>query len=237
VPSVLIDCFFERLNGYPKDWAIVATDVIRATTTAVTAVDSGLRCYPAASLEDALELADGLDGPLLVGELGGSKPFGFDLNNSPAAVAGLSEPGRAMVLLSTSGTRLICAAARRVPYVACLRNWTAQAERLAEDGRDVALVGAGTRGEFREEDQLCCARIAHRLLAAGFSPVGTQTQELVERWADAGAEEAFELSASSEYLRATGQEADLEFLLTHEDDLVSTFGLVSGEVVRLPETA
>jgi 2-phosphosulfolactate phosphatase len=237
MPSVLVDCFFDRLNGYPKDWTIVAVDVIRATTTAVTAVDTGLRCFPASSLEAAVQLAGELDRPLLVGELGGSKPFGFDLNNSPAEVARRSDVGRPMVLLSTSGTRLICAAGQRGPYVACLRNWTAQAARLAQEGRDVALVGAGTRGEFREEDQLCCAWIADRLIRAGFSPASEDTERLVERWVGIAAAEAFGMSASSEYLRATGQDADLDFLLSHEDDLSSVFGLAEGEIVRFPDAA
>jgi 2-phosphosulfolactate phosphatase len=234
MPSVDVDCFFDRLNDYGEDCTIVAVDVIRSTSTAVTGVDAGRRCFPAPSLEAAMELAEKLDAPLLVGELGGSKPYGFDLNNSPAALAGRSDVGRPMVLLSTSGTRLMCAAGPNGgAHVACLRNWTAQAERLAEDGRDVALVGAGTRGEFREEDQLCCAWIAHRLLGAGFAPANEETAKLVDRWVGVEPADAFSMSRSTEYLRATGQVADLDFILAHQDDIDAVFVLAGGEVVRL----
>ena len=37
--TVVIDCFPESVEAYGRDYVIVAIDVIRATTTAVTAVD------------------------------------------------------------------------------------------------------------------------------------------------------------------------------------------------------
>jgi hypothetical protein len=43
--------------------------MIRASTTAVTAVAAGRLCFPVASLEAAVPLAARLDNPLLVGEL------------------------------------------------------------------------------------------------------------------------------------------------------------------------
>ena len=55
-------------------WTVVGIDVIRATTTAVTAVAAGRRCFPVASLEEAVPLAARLANPLLVGELGGNRP-------------------------------------------------------------------------------------------------------------------------------------------------------------------
>jgi 2-phosphosulfolactate phosphatase len=230
MPSVVIDCFPERARDYWEGHAIVAVDVIRATTTAITAVERGRRCYPVPSLEVAVPLAARLDRPLLVGELGGSVPYGFDVNNSPAELARRNDVERPMILLSTSGTRLLWEArgARRV-YAAALRNWSAQVERLAAEGDAVAVLGAGTRGEFREEDQLCCAWIAQGLLERGFESEGEETDELVERWRGATAD-AFLGSKSVEYLRRTGQDADLEFVLSHVDDLDSTFVLDGDEL-------
>ena len=82
--TVVIDCFPERVEAYRNGYALVAVDVIRATTTAVTCVTLGRRCFPVPSLEEAVPLAARLPNPLLVGELGGSMPYGFDLNNGPA---------------------------------------------------------------------------------------------------------------------------------------------------------
>src|SRR5215467_8428007 len=118
--TVVIDCFPESMQSYRDGYAIVAVDVIRATTTAVTAVAHGRKCYPVPSLEAAVPLAAKLTNPLLVGELGGSMPYGFDLNNSPAELAIRTDIHRPMLLLSTSGTRLICGAVEsQAMYVAC----------------------------------------------------------------------------------------------------------------------
>jgi len=65
--SVVIDCFPDSVRRYREGYAIVAIDVIRATTTAVTAVCLGRRCFPVPSIEHALPIAARLDQPLLVG--------------------------------------------------------------------------------------------------------------------------------------------------------------------------
>src|ERR1043166_2774538 len=84
--SVIIDCLPEQASKYGTDWAIVAIDVIRATTTAITAVADGRRCFPAPTVEAAFEIARGLDRPILAGENGGTMPDGFEMDNSPAEV-------------------------------------------------------------------------------------------------------------------------------------------------------
>src|SRR5581483_7708645 len=112
---------------------------------------------------------------------GGNVPYGFDLNNSPAQVEGLHDLDRPLILLSTSGTKLIHEAARAADavYVGCLRNITATAERLAAGHERVAVLGAGTRGEFRQEDQLGCAWVARALVDAGFEPQDDRTETIV----------------------------------------------------------
>jgi 2-phosphosulfolactate phosphatase len=231
--EVVIDCFPERLTRYGAGWTVVAVDVIRATTTAVTAVAAGRACYPAPTLDAALELAAELDRPLLAGELGGSMPYGFDLNNSPAALASRTDLDRPLVLLSTSGTRLL---SRTLPgqalHAACLRNLTAQVARLAGRHERVAVIGAGARGQFRAEDQLVCARIAGGLADAGYA-TGYRTAQLVERWRDAPVE-VVAGGASADYLRRTGQVDDLEFILAHVDDLDATFELNGRGLVMAP---
>ena len=118
---------------------------------------------------------------------------------------------------------------------ACLRNVTAQAEAL-RDHRRVLILGAGTRGQFREEDQLCAAWIAERLIVSGHSPADARTAALVERWSGAQPE-VLRDSASAAYLIASGQVADLDFVLEHVDDLRCAFRLQGGEVVAAPEAA
>ena len=236
--TVIIDCFPESIESYLDGYVIVAIDVIRATTTAVTAVALGRKCYPVPSLEAAVPLAAKLSNPLLVGELGGSMPYGFDLNNSPADMESRTDIHRPMILLTTSGTRVICGAQDwQAVYVACLRNYKAQIAYLVEHHPRVAVIGAGSRGQFREEDQLCCAWIAEGLLASGYEALDERTTAIIDQWSGVPVD-AISRGASADYLRNSGQLRDLEFILAHVDDCDEVYrfeqGLVVKESVELP---
>ncbi|HET7230267.1 MAG TPA: 2-phosphosulfolactate phosphatase [Longimicrobium sp.] len=231
--TVAIDSLPEAALRYGRGWAVVCVDVIRATTTAVTAAARGIRCFPVPTLDAAAAVASVLDRPLLCGELGGNMPFGFDLTNSPARVDALGDEGRPLVLLSSSGTQLVHNAARSgadAVYVACLRNWGAMASHLFALHPRVAVIGAGTRGEFREEDQRCCALVGAALAAAGHQPASELTRDTLARWHRAPVTGWLQ-SRSVDYLRRSGQLADLDFILAHLNDLTMVFAVEDGEVV------
>lgn len=233
MPTVTIACYEGRLDG--GYGCIVAVDVLRAATTAVTAVALGGRCIAAASLEDAVERASTVEGALLVGELGGHRPYGFDLTNSPVAVSTRADLTAPIVLLSSSGTPLMCHAPAVADdvFAGCLRNISATATAVAAADGPAAVVGAATRGEFREEDQLCCAWIARVLFEAGYRAADAETERLVEVWEGRPVDAILE-SKSATYLRETGQSHDLDFVLTHVDDLPSAFRITDREIVRAP---
>jgi 2-phosphosulfolactate phosphatase len=233
-PTVVIDCFPKSVQKYRDGYAVVAVDVIRATTTAVTGVAQGRRVFAVPTLEAVVALAARLENPVLVGELGGNMPYGFDMTNSPAALALRTDVERPMILISSSGTQLIhesrqCQAA----YLACLRNISAQVAYLAEHHEKVAVIGAGSRGEFREEDQLCCAWIAEGLLQMGYRAADGNTRGAIERWSGAPVE-AFVGGKSAEYLRRSGQLRDLQFIVSHVNDLNAVFASSDEEVRMIP---
>jgi 2-phosphosulfolactate phosphatase len=233
VPKVTIGCFHEHLPPVAREATVVAIDVIRATTTAITAVAAGHRLYPAGSMEAAVRIAADLSRPILAGELGGLQPYGFDMQNSPCEMQDLEDSSQPIILLSTSGTRLMAEAADRgVCHAACLRNASAQGRHLAEAGADAVILGADSRGEFRDEDRLCAARIARVLVEAGHSVADRFTSEVIERWGDAP-DDAFLGGRSAKYLRDTAQEHDLEFVLEHIDDLASVYSVQEREVREL----
>jgi 2-phosphosulfolactate phosphatase len=233
--TVAVDCFPENVEKYRDGWVIVAVDVIRATTTAITGVAQGRRVFPVPTLEAVVALSATLQNPLVVGELGGNMPYGFHMTNSPAELAARTDIERPMILVSTSGTVVIhesryCLAG----YVACLRNYKAQIRYLAGRYEKIVAIGAGSRGEFREEDQQCCAWIAEGLMAEGYRALNKETEEAVARWSGA-APDAFVGSKSVEYLRRSGQLRDLDFILSHVDDLNTAFVFQNDEIVMLPE--
>jgi len=234
--SVVIDCLAESVRNYRTDWAIVAVDVIRATTTAITAVAMGRRCFPAPNIETALALAQEFKNPVLAGESSGTIPAGFEMDNSPAQLLSRTDTHRPLVLVSSSGTKVIHEASGcEATYLSCFRNHSVLAAYLSERHARVAIIGAGTKGEFREEDQICCAWIAAGLMRNGYLPENSRTTSIVDRWRDAPPQACL-CSRSVEFLTRTGRFNDLDFILTHIDDLRAVFAVLNGEVKLLAES-
>jgi 2-phosphosulfolactate phosphatase len=234
--SVVIDCFPESARRYKDHYAIVVIDVIRATTTATTGISRGWRIFPSRTTDEAAEISSGLKDPLLVGELGGNMPYGFDMTNSPAQVDLRTDTHRPMVLVSSSGTQLLMNAAGGVAvYIACFRNLSAVANFIAGRHDRVAIIGAGTRGQFRREDQMGCAWIAERLVTLGYQAETPETEQYIARWHGVSPEEV-RGGRSAAYLRNSGQEQDLEFTLSHIDDLDVVPALFKGELISVTGT-
>jgi 2-phosphosulfolactate phosphatase len=232
--SVVIDCFPSSVARYADDHAVVAIDVIRATTFAVTAVAAGRRCLVATDLDDALEIRKRIPDAILAGELGGIRPDAFDMNNSPDELDRRTDIDRPLVMLSSSGTQLMVEAAKSPhgAYAACFRNVRAVADHLIGRHPRIAVIGAGSRNEFREEDQMGCAWLARHLIEAGYLAETTATSNLVERWKEAPAA-ACEVSNSVAYLRRSDQLADFQFVIDHVNDLDLVARVDGNEVVAL----
>jgi len=233
--SVVIDYLPESVCCYRPQWAIVAVDVIRATTTAVTAVATGRRCFPVPTTEAALALARDFSNPLLAGESGGKVPYSFEMDNSPAQLVARADTHRPLVLVSSSGTKVIHEGAGcEAVYLGCFRSYSVLASYLADRHPRVAIIGAGSKGEFREEDQICCAWIAAALISRGYLPQTPQTAAIVSRWRDAPPAACL-CSRSVDFLMRTGQLEDLDFILSHIDDLRAIFTVRNGEVKMIGE--
>jgi len=234
--SLVIDCLPDSAINYRDKYAIVVIDVMRATTTAITAVSLGWSVFPVKTTDEAFVLAESLNDPLLVGELGGHMPYGFDMTNSPAQVASRIDVQRPMILLSSSGTQLLLDAKGKEPvYVACFRNISAVAKYVMDRHPRVAILGAGSRGAFRREDQMCCAFIADQLLSTGYEAENQKTMEIITRWRGADLQLAAS-GRSGKYLRDSGQQSDIDFILAHYDDLQVVPILVGEELVSASST-
>ena len=228
--TVVIDYLPEAASRYRVGWAIVAVDVIRATTTAITAAAGGWRCFPAPTIEAALALAEEFDDPLLAGESGGRIPAGFEIDNSPSLLAGRRDTHRPLVLVSSSGTKVIHQAAGcDALYLSCFRSYSTLPDYLAGRHARVAIIGAGSLGEFREEDQACCAWIAAGLLSRGYLAQNAETGALASHWSDK-TPEACLCSKSVSFLKRTNRTPDLDFIFGHIDDLPGVFAVRNGEV-------
>ena len=142
---------------------VVVIDVFRAFTTACLAFRQGAeRIVLFEAIESARAFAGSIDGAVLLGEVHGVKPDGFDFGNSPAEVSGVDFTGKTLVQSTRAGTTGVTRVrhADRV-LAASLQNARATAEQILATGPDrVTLVAMGWEGFVRtEEDELCALYI------------------------------------------------------------------------------
>jgi 2-phosphosulfolactate phosphatase len=148
-----------------RDSTCVVIDVIRATSTIVTAIAHGaLGVQPVANLDEAFTLKKQKPDALLAGERGGAAVSGFDLGNSPEDFTSERMLGRHVLLTTTNGTQAIaaCEGARTV-VTASFLNLDAVAERLRELGPPWIIVCAGCNGEFGVDDAMVAGALAEAL--------------------------------------------------------------------------
>jgi 2-phosphosulfolactate phosphatase len=155
----------------------VVFDVLRATSTMVTALTNGAaRIMPAQEIEDAVLLKRAQPQALLAGERGGhritaavSGSVDFDLGNSPREFTRERVENRTIIMTTTNGTRALrVASPARVVLVGSFLNLSATAEavRLSRC-RQVLLVCAGTGDGAAYEDTLAAGALTSRLAAVG----------------------------------------------------------------------
>lgn len=85
---------------------VIVIDVIRAFTTAAVALAAGASAIvPVSGVEEALQGRERWPGALVMGEVGGLPPAGFDFGNSPSALLGRDLGGRRLIQRTGAGTQ------------------------------------------------------------------------------------------------------------------------------------
>jgi len=154
--------------------ACVVFDVLRATSTIVTALHHGAKAViPVAEIPEALVLRQKQPGVLLGGERNGVKIRAdqtgggdFDLGNSPREYTPEMVRGKTIVSTTTNGTRALraCAGAQTV-LAASFLNLTPTAQFIRQlQPTQILLVCAGTRENMADEDVLAAGALGEMLL-------------------------------------------------------------------------
>lgn len=142
----------------------VVFDVLRATSTMITAMSNGAReIIPVCEITEAVTLRRTRPDVLLAGERDGVRilrgqtgSVDFDLGNSPREFTRERVAGRSIVMTTTNGTRALqaCRGARRV-LVGSFLNLGAVSDWLArEKPEHLLVVCSGTHEEAAYEDIL-----------------------------------------------------------------------------------
>jgi len=145
--------------------AAVAIDVLRATSTIITALSHGAdTVVPVLQPEEAFQVVR--DNPDRRFVLGGERKSvlipGFHLGNSPLEYTESRVGGLPVLFTTTNGTRAIRrAGSADEVFVAAFLNAPAVAKALLALGKDVAICCAGTHDQFSLEDAGCAGAILH----------------------------------------------------------------------------
>lgn len=154
-----------------KRRTVVVVDVLRASSTIVTALQNGARAViPAADLGEAGRLAATLDPDTSIvgGERGGKPVDGMAMGNSPLDYSAPVVEGRTLVLTTTNGTPAIALAKKAASAaIGCFLNASACVAfmRSALDAdQPVTLLCSGYEGRVSLEDTICAGLFLSRLL-------------------------------------------------------------------------
>ncbi len=146
----------------------IIVDVFRAFTTAAIAFDRGAKSIIlVAEVEEALELRHQHGGDLIImGEVDGKRPDGFDYGNSPHEMSQADVDGKTIVQSTRAGTVGVAAATNaETIYLGSLVVAEATAATVRRDNPDVvSIIAMGDRGVHRSDEDEQCALYLRNLL-------------------------------------------------------------------------
>ncbi|MEJ5229649.1 MAG: 2-phosphosulfolactate phosphatase family protein [Pseudothermotoga sp.] len=203
----MIDVLFlpKRINE--KDDCVVVIDVLRATSTIVTALANGARAViPVRTIAQA-ERMKGKD-VLICGERGGIKPQHFDLGNSPKEFLNVKD--KEIVLTTTNGTKAVSMINARRVYAAAFLNLSAISELLRNCER-ITIVCSGQDKAVALEDVLCAGALVYQ---SGLKKLTDAAQIALRLWKQARRKNLSKLLSVSQHgreLKKYGFSEDIEF--------------------------
>lgn len=200
--------FFAR-----KDFNIVAVDVLRATSTIIVAISQGAdEVIPTVEVDEARRYRHS-HGALLVGERQGQIIEGFDYTNSPLDLSVVDLSGKIVALTTSDGTRLVAEAAdASYILIASTLNYSYVAEAILAIGGNWAVLGAGSKGEFRPEDKVGCALVVKEISDKGIFFMDKTTKDLIDEYSQNWPSH-INGSLSTQKLEKIGRRGDVDYVI------------------------
>ncbi len=141
----------------------VVIDVLRASTTIISALANGAReVVPVATVEFAVKVSGGMFGgqTLLGGERNTKKIEGFALGNSPAEYLHEIVDNKTIVFYTTNGSKAIVKAKfSKNLFVGSFNNLQILSEQLIKLNTDIEIMCAGNNNLFCMEDTVCAGKL------------------------------------------------------------------------------
>lgn len=150
-----------------KDKNVVVIDVLRASTTVVSALYNGAKeIIPVSNVESVVKISSSLfgDATLRAGERNGKMIEGFNLGNSPPEYTEDIVKGKTIILLTTNGSgAMVKGRYAKNLVVAGFVNLSSVVAFLEELDSDVVIICSGKENRFCLEDTVCAGRLINLL--------------------------------------------------------------------------
>ncbi len=142
----------------------VVIDVLRATTTIVTALQNGAKeIIPVGSIEFAMKIS-GSGQMLLGGERNAEKIDGFTFGNSPLEYTEEAVKGKSIILFTTNGSKaLVRAKFSSNLFVASFNNAKSVVNQVLKTNEDLEILCSGNNGMYCMEDSVCAGAMIKQI--------------------------------------------------------------------------
>lgn len=194
---------------------VVVVDILRATSTIVTALDNGVASIrPCMNPEETLQFKS--NGYITAGETNGEKIAGFDIGNSPFECMDFDFKDRNIALTTTNGTKCFLAAqaagADKI-FAGSFLNLKAMSNFLISDAKDVLVICAGWKNKINLEDSLFAGALLNEMMSEDKIKINCDSSiMMLELYLNNKNEMINLLKRSSHYHRLSH--------LSHEEDMV-----------------
>ena len=206
----------EPLSKDVTNAVVIVIDVLRATSTIITALANGCEeVIATAGIEESLIIASSYSRQdyILGGEQRGEKVEGFSYGNSPSDYTAEAVNSKRLILSTTNGTRAIKNYGNsKEVMVGCFLNADAVIGECIKRNTDVYLVCSGQDGRFTMEDALFAGLVAKELREKANATLSDSSRAAVAIY-EASSEDLFEALKSTDhgsYLVSIGYEHDVK---------------------------
>lgn len=203
---------------YFKDKTTVVIDVLRATTTIITALSNGAReVIPVNSVEFAMKVSNNAFGgqTLLGGERNTKKIDGFTFGNSPLEYKEESVKGKSIILFTTNGSKAVVKAKFSENLFMCsFNNLNTVAEHLVKLGKNVEILCSAFNGMFCVEDTVCAGKLIDLIIEKAGEQELTDAAKASMVLADKYGTDVYDVLYNCEHgrkLRENGFEDDINY--------------------------
>lgn len=208
-------------NYLPSVDVWIVIDVLRATTVMTRWFElGGTELYPVKTPDEARTLVEELrqrgSSPLLMGEVNGIPPEGFDFGNSPLELNyEIIREHYCGVMSTTNGTGALLEAETSGCHViaASFRNYSACLDHAITLGNRIGILCSGRKHRPSWEDTLCAGAVIEELARHGEVLMSDSARIALTLWQNSGhdTEACVRKSNHAQYLTQIGYSDDISF--------------------------